>query len=268
MTLPLPSDGSYGLGLLLGGSLKVLWQQRRAFLRAAALPLALAMLQVLVDGRAPLQGEGADDDLAGDLAAGADPELAPPWPVTLLLALWNLFAIAIFSVAWYRLLLGYGLPRLWPGLHQAQLRFLGRMLLLLLLPLAPLLLLGGAIPHPLLAVAVLALVYLSVRWSLVLPAAAVDVRLSFRQSWRATAGKAWPLFLAPLLGAVAIAFLVALPFLLLAGFVVDANEAEPGPLASFVLWLEFELLVLLAVAQAAAVLAIAAVRLAPDPQRV
>jgi hypothetical protein len=259
MTLPLPSDGTYGVGLLLGGSLTVLWRQRVALLRAAALPLALMLLQALFQDRAPLQAEPDD-------AAALDPARADgPW-VTLLLAFVNLYAVAIFNVAWYRFLLGYGRPGLWPGLTRAQLRFLARMLLLILLPATPLLLLATSLPAPLLLLAALALIYLALRWSLVLPAAAVGVRLTFRKSWRATRGRALPLFLAPLFGSLVIGAFLSAPLLLLAGMFIDPGGGPPDPFAAFLLWLEFGLLALVIVAQGAAVLAIAVVRLVPDPR--
>jgi len=260
MTLPLPSDGAYGLGLLLGGSLRTLWQQRTAFLRAAVVPLAIMLVQGLLNSGAPLEGDPFD--LPTDEVA-----VAPNWTVTLFLTFLDLLAIAIFSVSWYRFLLGYGRPGLWPGLHGVQARYLWRMVVLAVLPLAPLLLLTGEDARsPLILAACLALLYPALRCSLVLPAAAAEVPLSFRQSWRATAGSVLPLLLAPLLGSLAIAFVVGLPFLLLAGLFLDAGQPHPGPVAAALLWLEFGLVALLTVGQAAVVLAIAAVRLVPDPQ--
>jgi hypothetical protein len=223
------------------------------------LPLALLLLQGLLSDSAPLEGEAAE--------TAESPQAENDWPVALLLAFLGLYAIAIFSVSWYRLLLGHGPPRLWPGLDRTQLRFLGRMLLLLLMPLAPALLLDllGLAP----AVCILAglfFVYLSLRWSLVLPAAAVGVPLTLRQSWRATRGKALPLLLAPLFGALVIGAVVSAPLLLLAGLFIQPGGGPPGPFAAFLLWLEFGFLALVTVAQGAAVLALAVVRLVPDPR--
>ena len=75
-----------------------------------------------------------------------------------------------------------------------------------------------------------------------------------------------PLFLAPLLGSVVIAAMVGMPFLLFAGFFIDANQAHLDPFAALLLWFEFSVVTLLTVAQASAALAIAVVRLLPDPQ--
>lgn len=261
MTALLPTDGTYSLGLLLSGSLRLLWPQRVALLRAAALPLALLLLQGLLSDRAPLQGEA---DATADVE---DPEAETGGLVPLLLAFLGLYAIALFSVAWYRFLLGYGTPRLWPGLNLAQLRFFGRFLLLLLAPVAPVLLLDllgfGSV---VIVLACLGLYYFSLRCSLVLPAAAAGVPLSLRQSWRATRGKVLPLLLAPLFGSLVIASLVATPLLLLAGLFIEPGGGPPDPFAAFLLWLEVDLVALLAVAQGAAVLAIAVVRLVPDPR--
>ncbi|HKY96029.1 MAG TPA: hypothetical protein VJL84_12025 [Kiloniellales bacterium] len=259
MTLPVTSDAPYGLVLLLGGSLKLLWRSRRALLRAMTLPLVLMLLVSLPYDTAPLQ-------VAGQPAAASQAERS--WPVVLLLILLDLGAIAMFSVAWYRFLLGYGEPRLWPGLHLAQLRYLGRLLFLSLLPAAPLLMIGESmIPGAVLVAISLALLYVAVRWSLVLPAAAVGARVSLARSWRATAaGHAPPLLFAPFFGLVVLSAIVGMPFLLFAGFFIDANEPRPDRFAALLLWFEFDVLALLAMAQASAALAIAVVRLLPDPQ--
>jgi hypothetical protein len=263
VTALLPTDGTYSLGLLLGGSLRLLWPQRVALLRAAALPLALLLLQALLSDRAPLQVQGE----AGATVEAEDPQAETGGLVPLLLAFLGLYAIALFSVAWYRFLLGYGRPSLWPGLNLTQLRFFGRFLLLLLAPVAPVLLLDLlGFASVVIVLACMGLYYFSLRCSLVLPAAAAGVPLSLRQSWRATRGKVLPLLLAPLFGSLVIASLVATPLLLLAGLFIEPGGGPPGPFAAFLLWLEVDLVALLAVAQGAAVLAIAVVRLVPDPR--
>jgi hypothetical protein len=257
VSLPIPTDVPFAVGALLNSSLRLLWPQRAPLLRAIALPLAMILLLSLTHDSAPLEGEAEE---ASGQGRGT-------WPAALLVVFLNFYAIAVFSTAWYRFLLGYGEPRLWPGINAAQFRLLGRMLLIYLLPVLPLVLIGKTfVPTPLLAVASLALIYIALRWSLVLPAAAVGVPLTLRQSWRATAGNAVPLFLAPLFGCLVIGAVVAVPGLMVAGFFIESGEARPDSVAALILWLEFGLLALLSLAQAAAVLAMSVVRLVPDPQ--
>src|SRR5262249_11598290 len=156
-------------------------------------PLALSLLTALLADGSPLEMQPAEVP---------PPQAEHAWPVVFVIGWLDLFAIAMFNVAWYRFLLGYGLPRLWPGVSRTQLRTLCLMLLLALVPAAPLLLLiAFQLSPPLVFGLCLIALYLSVRWSLVLPATAVGVRLTFQQSWRATAGKALPLFFAPFIGA-------------------------------------------------------------------
>ena len=136
-----------------------------------------------------------------------------------------------------------------------------------LVPILPLTLIGATfVPTPLLVAASLALIYIALRCSLVLPAAAVGVPLTLRQSWRATAGNAVPLLLAPFFGSLVIGAVVAVPGLMLAGFFIPSGEARPDSVAALILWFEFGLLAMLSLAQAAAVLAMSVVRLVPDPQ--
>lgn len=262
MTLPIPTDTPYTLSALLGVSLRVLWRERTALLRAMALPLALILLLSLTQQGAPLDGTAIEGE-----AAAETPQADANWPVALLVLVVDLYAVAVFSVAWYRFLLGYGAPRLWPGLDRDQLRFFWRMLLIYLVPLLPLLPIGKTfVPAPLLVVASLALIYVALRCSLVLPAAAAGVPLSLQRSWRATAGNAVPLFFAPLFGSFVIGAMLAVPSLMVAGFFIPSGDAPPEGFAAFLLWLEFGLVSLVTLAQAAAVLAMAAVKLVPDPQ--
>lgn len=255
VTLPIPTDAPYNVSALLGGSLRVLWLQRTALLRAMALPLAAILLMSLTQPGAPLEGE----------AASAPAEAG--WMLPLLGLLIDVCAIALFIVGWYRFLLGYGTPRLWPGLDAAQLRFFALMLLIYFLPLLPLVLVGKTVlPAPLLALVSLGLIYVALRWSLVLPAAAVGVALPLRRSWQATAGNAAPLFFAPLFGSIVVGAVVAVPILLLTGFFVDSGRQPTGSVAALILWCGTAFVTLVTLAQAAAVLAIAVVRLVPDPQ--
>jgi hypothetical protein len=257
VTLPIPTDVPFAVGPLLGGSLRLLWPWRAPLLRAMALPLALIVLLSLTQDGAPLESEAEDASQQGEAI----------WQVTIVVIFLNLYALAVFSAAWYRFLLGYGEPRLWPGIDAAQFRLLGRMLLIYLLPMLPLVLIGKTVlPGLLLVPASLALFYIALRWSLVLPAAAVGVRLTLRQSWRATAGNAVPLFLAPFFGSLVIGAIVAVPGLMLAGFFIESGEARPDGVAALIIWFEFGLLLMLSLAQTAAVLAMSVVRLVPDPQ--
>ncbi|WP_119167195.1 hypothetical protein [Algihabitans albus] len=153
---------------------------------AAIVPFALSMLVALIDA-----GLGE----------------TPFAFVTLLV---DLFAYAIFAVAWHRALLVNEPPSLLPRLGDRQLRFWLMTLLITLIVagvvVLPAFLFGllaagpSGSPMALLALPLaLSCVYLLARFSFVFPAAAVDERFGLGASWRTTAGNAWRLIGAYLL---------------------------------------------------------------------
>ncbi len=268
--VPRLAEGRYSLGLLLRGSCVALLLHRRALLTAAALPFVLLLLNQLLLG--PLD--------AAPPAADLDPDLPPVATGIalrdLLAALVKLLAATLFAVSWHRFLLGYEAPRLLPRLGRRHRRYFGCLLLVVLLPLAPLLLVNatapagqGAPPGAVGGGVVWLLIggYLAQRFSLTLPAAAAEVPLTLRDSWRATRGHMLPLFLAPLIGGLLALALAALLFLVLIGPLLDPGRVGGGGdglrlLAALALG---QALLLVEVALAAGILSHAVVRLIPDP---
>lgn len=153
---------------------------------AAVVPFSLSMLIALINYNL---GEG---------------------PFTFVTILVDLFAYAIFAVAWHRALLVNEAPSLIPRLGNRQLRFwlMGLLIALVMTGVAfvPTLLFGflaagagqGAVALFVLPVLLLC-AYLLARFSFVFPAAAVDERFGLGASWRTTADNAWRLIGAYLL---------------------------------------------------------------------
>jgi hypothetical protein len=276
---PLPAGGPYGLGPLLGGSLAALGRNLGAFGTAALLPLALLLLKHLLAGAVGAEPPALTvSEGEGSLRLRFQPG-GGLGPLGLLL---DAVAATLFAVAWHRFLLGHEAPRPVPRLAARHLRFLGLALLLGLLPMAPLVLAGwleqdpepGFQGLPALLV-LLGLVwflpglYLALRWSLTLPAAAVDVALTRAQSWQATRGKAAPLILAPLLAGLLVFAASAVAFLLLGGLAGPTGGEAPEPAPGGGLALLFqavgELAFLAELALFAGILSLAVTRLVPDP---
>ncbi len=135
----------------------------------------------------------------------------------------DVFAYAIFAVAWHRALLVGEPPRVLPQLGGRQLRFwLMSLLLVLIVTLLvglPAMALSGLAAGggggPALGLIVIPLVllagYVAARFSFVFPAAAVDERFGLAESWRTTAGNAWRLigaYLLALFPMIAVVFLL------------------------------------------------------------
>ncbi|WP_375593509.1 hypothetical protein ABWI00_15820 [Algihabitans albus] len=156
----------------------------------------------------------------------------------------DLFAYAVFAVAWHRALLVGEAPSLIPRLGYRQLRF---WLMSLLIPLilvglvaVPAVVLGYLAGGEASAVGLFLLplvlcgLYVAARFSFVFPASAVDERFGLGASWRTTAGNAWRLIGAyllaslPMLLAVVVLLALSGPMLGFGGLLGGTGEAV-GP---------------------------------------
>jgi hypothetical protein len=162
-------------------------------------------------------------------------------PFEFVLGLVEVFAYAVFGVAWHRALLMQESPPVIPQLGRRQLRFwlmslLLALLISLLVGLPAGLLIGGlgaagagnmAPALLIVPMAVLAL-YLAARFSFVFPAAAVDESFGLRESWQTTKGNGWRL-----IGAYILAFLpmlaAAAVLLLIGGTLLGVGGMMGGP---------------------------------------
>lgn len=176
-------------------------------------------------------------------------------PFEFVLTLIEVFAYAIFAVAWHRALLMEERPPLIPRLGRRQLRFWLMTLLLglmigLLVGLPALLfgggmaMMGGGGPGGGIALLVLPLLlvafYLAARFSFVFPAAAVDENFGLLESWRTTAGNAWRLIgayllaLVPMLAAAAILMVIAGTLLGVSGMMDGGPDFGGGVIGTIV----------------------------------
>jgi hypothetical protein len=212
--MAMPTNAAPMLPILatVGQAFRLLWLNRDDFIRVAIIPVTLSFALALV-------ALGVGDE------PNAHPEgaLVEPWAVVLVVIA-QFMLTTLFSVGWLRVLLVRGeRNRRDFGLHwtRAHSQFLGRFVLLcIVLSLALTVLYalaGSALPgDPLAAlqapgsglVLLLASVvtgYLSLRLSLVFPAAAVEHAYGFAQSWRHTARQGFALVLVMLIVIVLVA---------------------------------------------------------------
>lgn len=216
--------------------LPVWWSVGRAYGDLLRNPGPLARAMVL-----PMFGSFAIILSIQDFDPGAMPTLAD-----LLAAVFSLLPAAYFAVAWHRfLLLGGDLaqPAWAPAIRPWHWRFLIRAVVLCAIVLLVSLTVGSLAAAVLLqfgidltlggqvalvsSASVGAVVFLVAGWLIaqlgfVLPAAAVNLRYGFRESWRATRRIGWRLF--------AILVLVSLPILLASGLIATlfAQAVPPG----------------------------------------
>ncbi len=207
---------------LVTQSFRILRVNWRAWLVALAIPSIIDVLvqAAFVQKVETLKQRSADTDTVLESLSGEENLLR-----LLAMLLVNVIALTLFAVSWHRLTLLGEKPRILPRVGSEHMRFATLSLVLIfvttLITLSGVgIAASGAVGIAAL-LAVIAVVVVYLRLSMMFPAAAIDAPSSMAASWAMTKGSALTLFWAVVLGTIPM-ILISLIVLSLAGIVISA----------------------------------------------